>query len=195
MQPPDPEGRRRARGSGSRLSGGFERAVEAVSRLGSALAALCLLASLGLVAYAVLMRYFANRPIPWSDELVGYLLVAVVMLAAADTHRRGEHIGVDILTDRLRPRARRLSALASQLAVLAVGAILVFEGWQTVAFTRMLGIKSTGYLEMPMEIPQAFVPLGGALLVLAALAGLVRIALGRPPVGPQVGDDTHREER
>jgi C4-dicarboxylate transporter, DctQ subunit len=71
----------------------------------------------GLVAYSVVMRYFMNRPIPWVDELVGYLLVGLVMLAAADALRRGEHIAVDLIDRAGSGHARRrLIAGAGQVA-------------------------------------------------------------------------------
>lgn len=175
-----------------RMTGGrraAERAVAvldgtaaAVGWVGMALAAVGLLVSLALVAYSVGMRYFLNTPVPWTDELVGYLLVAIVMLAAADALRKGEHIGVDVLTERLGERGRRITAAFGLLSVLVTGAALAVEGWETVEFTKMLGIVSTGYLQMPMHIPQALVPIGGALLALAALAGLARMAVGRPPL-------------
>ncbi|MGQ9369983.1 TRAP transporter small permease [Azospirillum sp. ST 5-10] len=178
--------------SAERLVAVVDGLAAVVSRVGMVLAALGLLACLGLVIWAVAMRYLLNAPVPWTDELIGYLLVGVVMLAAADALRRGEHIAVDVLTERLGPRGRRATAAFGMLSVLAAGAVLVYEGWKTMAFTEMLGIVSTGYLEMPMHLPQALVPVGGALLMLAAVAGLARMAVGRPPVdlpaAPDAGD-------
>ena len=162
----------------------LDRVSAAVGWLGVAVSALCLLASLGLVAYGVAMRYLANRPVPWTDELVGYLLVAIVMLAAADALRRGEHIAVDVLTERLGERGKRLTAAFGLVSVLAAAAALVVEGWATAAFSRMLGIVSTGYLEMPIHLPQALIPLGGVMLGLAAVTALARMAAGLPPLDP-----------
>jgi C4-dicarboxylate transporter DctQ subunit len=165
-----------------RLARALDRLIGAVCLAGAALAALLVLVSLGLVGYSVLMRYFLNRPIPWVDELVGYLLVGLVMLAAADALRRGEHIAVDLVTGRLGPRGRQVSEAVGLVAVLAVGIALVIGGWQTAAFSALLGIRSTGYLAMPIHLPQALVPVGGALLSAAALAGLLRLATGLPAV-------------
>lgn len=147
--------------------------------VGSGLAAALLLVSLALVAWSVLMRYFLNQPIPWVDELVGYLLVGLVMLAAADALRRGEHISVDLVTERLGPGGRRLTAAAGQLAVLVAGVALVVGGWQTAAFSKLLGIYSTGYLAVPIYLPQLLIPLGGLLLAVAASVGLLRMAVGQ----------------
>jgi C4-dicarboxylate transporter DctQ subunit len=46
------------------------------------------------------------------------------------------------------------------------------------AFSAEMGIKSEGYLAMPMWLPQATLPLGFALLGLAALNRLLRLLTG-----------------
>ena len=160
----------------------FERLVRALSRIGIAIAALSLLASLALIAWSVVMRYFLNHPIAWIDELVGYLLVVSVMLAAADALREGEHIAVDIATERLSRRGRRVVLLFGLAAVAASGALLVYEGVDMVSFSRQVNLLSNGYLAMPMWIPQLAVPIGAALLIAAAVAGFA--AAWRDDAGP-----------
>lgn len=162
----------------ARLLLGFDRVVRVIALIAAGIAAAMLLASFVLICWSVVMRYFAGQPITWVDELVGYGLVAVVMLGATDALRRGEHIGVDVLTQRLGRRAGHVVAVAGLIAVGLVGVILIIEGWEMISFSRMIGILSTGYLAMPMEYPQGFVPLGGVLLVLGALSGLARMAAG-----------------
>lgn len=168
----------------------IDRCVGLLCWLGLAVSAVALLSSFGLVAYSVGMRYFLGRPVPWVDELVGYLLVGVVMFAAADALRRGEHIAVDLITDRLRGAARRGAQAFGLLAVGVAGAVLLIAGLETAAFTKLLGIRSTGYLNVPMHLPQLMIPLGGGLLALAAAGSLLRMALGLVP-----DVELHPEER
>jgi len=153
--------------------------VRGLARVGIALAAIALLASLALIVYSVVMRYGLNQPIAWVDELVGYLLVACVMLASADTLLHGEHIAVDVVTERLSTRGKRLTLLAGLVAVLVSAALLAVEGYDMVAFARMVGLLSNGYLAMPMWIPQALVPIGAVLLFLAAVTALIAALRGR----------------
>ena len=159
----------------------FGRVVDLLARIGIALAAVSLLASMVLIGYSVVMRYGINQPVPWVDELVGYLLVSCVMFAAADALRHGEHIAVDILTERLSPRGKRRIALLGLAAVAASALLLAVEGWDMVAFSRMVGLLSNGYLAAPMWIPQAPVPIGAVLLLLAAIAAFASAWKRAPP--------------
>jgi TRAP-type C4-dicarboxylate transport system permease small subunit len=148
------------------------RLIRAVARLGLALAAVAMLASLALIVYAVVQRYVLDTPVPWTDELVGYLLVAMVMLATADALLEGEHISVDMLTERLGERGKRITLLLGLVASAATGVLILVEGTGMVSFARMVGLRSNGYLAMPMWMPQLLVPVGGGLLVSASLAAL-----------------------
>ncbi len=146
----------------------FERLVRALCAVAIGGAAVALLASLFLIVYSVVMRYFLNQPATWVDEFVGYLLVACVMLAAADALLEGEHIAVDIVTERLGARGKRFTLLAGVVAVAASALLLAKEGVDMVAFSRMVGLLSNGYLAVPMWIPQLLVPVGAVMMVLAA---------------------------
>lgn len=144
--------------------------------------------SLALIAWAVLMRYAFNRPPAWVDDAVGFLLVGIVMLAAAQVLRRGEHISVDLLASRLSPPSRRWADAWAALAALAASLVLVVNGWQTAIFSRSLGIVAEGNVEIPVFWVQLALPLGGAMMALVALESLARLAAGEPPAeAPHAG--------
>jgi TRAP-type C4-dicarboxylate transport system permease small subunit len=168
------------------VTGVFDRVVRRFALLGIALAAISLLGSLVLVVYSVVMRYFLNQPAAWVDELVGYLLVACVMLAAADALLEGEHLAVDLVTERLGTRGKRLTLLAGLAAVALSALLLAIEGYDMVAFSRMVGLMSNGYMATPMWIPQLLIPIGAALMLLAALVAIAS-ALRNPNVPPPDG--------
>jgi len=158
-----------------------ERAVAAVSRVGLWLAAAATLGAFGLVCYAIGMRYFFNQPQSWTDEAVGWLMVIIVMLALPEAQRRGEHIGVDLLAERVSGGRRRALAILSVGTVLVCAVLLVSEGIETVLFTRMLGLLSNNIPEIDLWIIQSFVPVGGALLALVAVVQLACHFVGIAP--------------
>ena len=158
-----------------------ERLVRALARLGLALAALALIASLATISYSVIRRYVFGAPVAWTDELVGYLLVASVMLAAAEALFGGEHISVDIVTEHLGPRGKRVTYLFGLAAVAASGVLLIVEGLGMVSFSRQVGLRSNGDLALPLWIPQSLVPIGALLLSIAALAAFAGAWRGDAP--------------
>jgi len=156
------------------------RVLGALTDAALAASALGVLVSLALIAWSVVMRYVFNRAPVWVDDVVGFMLVGIVMLAAAQALRRGEHIGVDLLTGRLSPRQRRWADAWSALASLAVSLILLVNGWQSAMFSRKLGIVAEGQVEIPVYLLMLLLPLGGAMMALVSLEALLRLAAGAP---------------
>lgn len=163
-----------------------EAAVALVCRLGALLGALAGLICFILVCASVGWRYFLGQPQPWIDYLAAWLVVALTMFAAAETQRRGEHIGVEVLTARLTGWRRRMARLFGAAAVALTAAILLSEGIATVAFSRMIGI-ATDVEGVPIWWVQTLIPIGAGLLLLAALAQIVVLACGLEPRGPEDG--------
>ncbi|MEP7141111.1 MAG: TRAP transporter small permease, partial [Caldimonas sp.] len=88
-----------------------------------------------LIVWAIVMRYAFNAAPTWVDDIAGFSLVAVVMLAAAQTLRRGEHIGVDLLVTNLSPTGRRWANAWAALATAAIAGVLVVKGWESAMFS------------------------------------------------------------
>ena len=140
---------------------------------GGAAAALGLMAT--LVIYQVGARYLFEAPPSWTEELARYAQVWLVLLAAPVCLRRGMHLAVDLLTPRLPPLAARVARGAILVLVGAFG--LTFA----VAAVRLLGVaalQTSPALGISMIWPYLALPLGGALIVIAAAA---RILSGDEP--------------
>lgn len=172
----------------------FGRLVGYATTLGIAISAASVLISLALISYAVLMRYVFNSAPTWVDDTVGFMLVGTVMFAAPATMRQGGHIAVDMLTGQLGPRGRFWVDVWSSLAMVAVSLIFMVNGWETALSSRMLGISTSGNVEMPIFWLQLMLPLGGALMLLVALEALLRLAAGLPSLaqrshGPHTAGD------
>jgi TRAP-type C4-dicarboxylate transport system permease small subunit len=147
-------------------------AVARLSRLAAVIASVATLACLALVAVSVIARYAFGTPLPWADEVAGWLVVALVMLAVAEAQRRGEHIGVDPPGRIAGSRLALAFGFLGIGSVLATALVLLHEGIETVAFSRMVGI-ATNVDGVPAWWLHALIPLGAALLALVATAQLL----------------------
>lgn len=156
----------------------LSRVVYALARLCGFLSALLILVMLAVVIYAITYRYLLNAPILGGDELLGYLLVAAIMLGAAEALRRGDHISIDLIADRVGPRAARGLRLWGDLAVLVFSVVLGWSAWRSVTFAYDFGSYSPGYLEIAMWIPKSPVLIGSVLLAATALARILDAAVG-----------------
>jgi TRAP-type C4-dicarboxylate transport system permease small subunit len=164
-----------------RILRGLETAVRFISKAALAAAVLLLLSIFVLIVYSVLMRYLAGKPQPWIDEAAGWLLVGSVMLAIPEVQRRGDHIGIDVVTGAVSDRVRRGLTLFGLLMVLGTAAIFTREGAVMVAFSRMLNILSNQIPDIPLWMVQGFVPLGFGIMALVALVQLLLVLLGEKP--------------
>lgn len=178
----EPEGAVAAAGPALRI---LSRTVAILAGGAMALAAAALLVSLALIGWAVVMRYVFNAAPVWVDEIVGFNLVAIVMLGAAQTLRRGEHIGVDLLVGRLSAAGRRWAQVWAAVATAAIAGVLIVNGWGTAMLARTLGLLTEGALEWPTWWLMLLMPVGGALLLLAAIEALWRAVAGVAPAGAQ----------
>ena len=151
------------------------------SAIATAMAAVAVLACFALVCWSVAARYFFDSPLVWSDEVAGWLVVGIVMLAIADCQRRNENIGVDLLIERAHGRPRR-ALIAFGVAMVAISALaMTMHGVEMVQFSHMLDLRSNTIGWAAIWPVQVLVPLGAALLLLVALAQLVVLATGRTP--------------
>ena len=143
-------------------------------RIAGVLSSLLIFVSFCLMIFAIFQRYFLNTPLKWGDEMLGYLLVAIVMSGVAEALRRGDHVAIDLLTSFFGIKVRALFTYLSYTAVLAFAVIFGISADEVVRFSYGFGSYSPGYLEAPMWIPQSTMVAGSILLGLGALAGLVR---------------------
>lgn len=148
----------------------FTNLIGKLAFFASIVSAALVILTLAVTGFSVFRRYVLGTPVTWSDELSGFLVVAIVMLGTAEVFRKNEHISVDIITGKLVGTQKLLIEIWSNVAVVIVAGVLFASGYNAVIFSRKIGVYSDGYLEAPLWIPQSFVLIGAGLLLLLALA-------------------------
>ncbi len=143
----------------------LDRWVEAV-------ATLLFLTIFGLVLAQIVCRYGLGMPLVWSEEAARYLYVWVAFLGWVVAARRGTHIAIGALVDRLPARPRRLM------------------GRLTLALTALLAVGLVGLgldiVRRNLDVPMVTLPLGFWVVYAAVpVAGLLllRVVLRRSKEG------------
>lgn len=134
--------------------------MAALLAISDAIAAILLAADLLVVCVSVVLRYWFNAPVEWSDDVARGLMVGSSFFGAASALARAENPGVAFFVDRLPAKARA--------AVDSVGALLVVLITFYVAFNALkLGSLTAGQTTgsgLPLEL--TFYPMGiGALFM------------------------------
>ncbi|MEM6678390.1 MAG: TRAP transporter small permease [Pseudomonadota bacterium] len=116
--------------------------------------------------------------LPSYAEFTGYFLATSSFLAAAHTLRRGAHIRVSLVLQRLGPRARQVAEVWCG----GVGALLglYFTGWMWALVEESLrfGDLSPGLIPVPIWIPQAGMALGLTVFTVALIDACVSAIRG-----------------
>lgn len=153
--------------------------VDRLAGLSIAIAACALFGLVLVQGWQVIARYVLNDSPSWTEPVTLLLLSTAMSLgAAAGVHGR-RHFSFSLLADALQPRARRALNALQVLAVVAIGAMLAW--WGGLLFLDGLHIPTAG-AAMPESIDYLPIAIGGALMVLFALAQL------RPAAGATVAE-------
>lgn len=141
-----------------------------VERVSTWAAGLCLTLNVSVIVFAVVARYgFDVSPI-WTEELARYALIWSVLLAGASALRRGEHMQIRIVVDRLPPGIGLVVQTIRRLVVLGV---LVFMTVMGAYYAQKVSGMTTLAMNVSRSVPTASIPAGMGLMVLQYLLILI----------------------
>lgn len=117
------------------------------------------------VSANVVGRAVFNRSIPWADELARMLFIWLIFIGAAAAFARYEHIAVDILVRRLKPRAAHMLYLFQHLLISALMGVIIWGGF--IVMSRASG--RTAILGVPWNIVNVSLVLCAIFIAVVAL--------------------------
>ena len=127
-----------------------------------------------LVNANLIMRYFANHPIQWCEEIVTSLFVWTVFIGSAYAHRKHAHLGVDIVVNMIHGKAKQVVKVVMQFVELIVLIMLTVISSQYVyhlifSNSGKLKIVLTELLRLPKWWTGIAVPIGFGLSALYSI--------------------------
>jgi C4-dicarboxylate transporter, DctQ subunit len=153
----------------------MDRIVKRWNQVETILVGILTLAALTCVCYAILGRYVLRSPSDWPEEIIVYMIIGAVFIAASSLVEKNGHVAATLVVERFPMRVRR--ALAVFNAVLALGfcGIVCWYGTQIVMLNYNANQLSNTSLRFPLWIPFLSVPLGCFLMSLRYLIRLWRL--------------------
>jgi TRAP-type C4-dicarboxylate transport system permease small subunit len=138
-----------------------------------ALCSLFLLAMIVMIAAEAIARNVFGTSLQITDEVGGYLLVALTFLSMSAAESHGAFHRVELVQMRLSPAARIISQIIFDLMALAASGLVT---WQLVRLAlnswRTQDVAPTP-LATPLWLPQTSMGLGMALLCLALMRSTI----------------------
>lgn len=122
-----------------------------------------MIASIGL---GVLFRYALRSPLSWTEEVVLLCMVWACFLGASIATKHKEHIVIDILVSLAPRRVAQAMEVLSLSVVIAVLALLVWQGIRLVEVTQDV---TTTALDIPTMYIYAAVPASALLMLIHTL--------------------------
>ena len=136
----------------------------------------------GVVFLQFFTRYILNNSLTWTEEIAQYLLMVITFTGSAMAARRGTHITVEFLLNKLPHGARRVAHALVAAVTTAFFAVCVLLCWQVseaMRFQPMIAI------EYPLSIVYYGILFGLVLTaVRSALHGAWRWREGEPEAAP-----------
>ncbi|MFH1490584.1 MAG: TRAP transporter small permease [Pseudomonadota bacterium] len=143
-----------------RLSAAVKRIYNRIIGLGALLAGLLLIFIMLSVTMDVVLRYFFGRPTSWVVEISGYSMLFIPFLVAAWVLKREDHVRMDLLLNRLSPKARLLLNTVTCFVSALICLLLTWHGMRVTLYFFKVGYKTPTVLMLPKSMIIAIIFVG-----------------------------------
>ena len=143
-----------------------------LQKIEKAVSCSCVAVMAVLVFANVIARKVFNHSLAVSDEMSTYLFVLMSFMGAAIAARRGAHLGLSIVTDRLSGKAKKGVGFIMYLISAFFCLLILVFGVQMVMSQYHFG-QETAAMQWPEWIYGSFVPIGAFFAMMAFLSGAI----------------------
>lgn len=162
----------------------FHRAIRALSDLGMMLSVVVLVGMTLLILAEVALRNLFGSSTFVMNELVGYGVATMTMVALGDCLEEGALIRMTMLLGLFRPGSairRTIEVAAVLMALVATGVALRYF-LLSVERSHARGYVSETAAQIPLWLPEAITAAGLAVLMLQLVSYLFRLLAGAPAI-------------
>lgn len=133
---------------------------------------LLLLAGVGVNFVNVLMRYVVGKPFPWTEEVMVFGLVFIVLAGTVVSTALDTHLKIDVGQHLFPRKGQRVMRLFGHAAWIAVSIFLAIQSYAVVSLMMRLG-QTTMVTRLPSWIPHSVLMVSFILSACAAVYAIV----------------------
>ena len=115
------------------------------------------------------MRYFLKMPQVWVVEITEYTLLVITFLGTAWVLKREGHVKVDLVLNRLKPRAQAFINIITSVVSALVLLVVAWYGLRISWDYFQKGIFELSMLDIPKAPIMVVIPIGSILLLIQFL--------------------------
>ena len=136
-----------------------------------------------LVLIEVVSRYVVRHPLRVADEFSAYMYVAAVFLGAAYTWKEKGHVRIEVVADRLSPRAALWLRLVVLTGALVFIPVLINATYELFTYSMDIGMRSATWLRVPLGPVQVFMFIGLIILFSQVIIEFIKTIQSLRPTG------------
>lgn len=129
---------------------------------------LLMVAMIFFTTMQVIFRVFFTA-LSWSEEITCFLLVYATLVGTGVAFKRGSHIAVTFIVQRLPGAGQKALAVSVQLLGVAFFSVMAFYG---ALLVKTEALQTSPALQIPMSWVYAVFPVLGSIIILHLLAGM-----------------------
>jgi TRAP-type C4-dicarboxylate transport system permease small subunit len=146
----------------TKLIAGLDRIIERV------LVTLMILIVLS-VSWQVFSRYLLQTPSSTSEEIARFLLIWISMIGAVYCYRTKAHLGLNILTNKMKAKQKKNAELLSHVLIFCFSALVLVVGGSQLVNLSYHPVQTSPALNLPMGLIYLVLPISGLLFCFYAV--------------------------
>lgn len=141
----------------------MKKVISIIEKLDLFISSISLIIIISITVAGVIARKFLGTPIAWLEEIQLFFFVWTVFFAGSVAFRTGNHVGIDIVAERLNPKARKvLDVIVYIITMLVI--LYLFKG--SLELLSAVTKKVTPYFKISYVYIDAAAPIGCVLMML-----------------------------
>ncbi|WP_331775693.1 TRAP transporter small permease [Sulfurospirillum sp. 1612] len=128
-----------------------------------------------IVTYEVVMRYVFTSPTIWVDDISTIAQIWATYIGVAFALKHKDMIVIDVAFKNHDSVMRKILETFSLVVIIVFSGIVIYYGYQIWLDSTLKGHTTGSYLSIPKWFTQASIWVGFALLLIQALAEIVKV--------------------